>query len=137
RDEAHVNLIHLALEKEKQIATPPNLPEAKKACTKPSVFVKEFSTQRAPLMPYNDRVPADDNQRMDEHSDFKVASSSAGPSKPVVAKAKSPKPAATKKGISKPSMKKASTRQATAMVIEADDSTVVATPIAFLANVLQ
>ncbi|KAG5350442.1 hypothetical protein C0989_011037, partial [Termitomyces sp. Mn162] len=110
---------------------------AKKAHTKPSVFVEGFSTQRAPLMPYNDMVPAGDDQRMDEHPDFKAASSSARPSKPVAAKVKLSKPAAAKEGMSKPFTEKVNTRQSTAIVIEADDSMVVATPIAFLANVPQ
>ncbi|KAG5338614.1 hypothetical protein C0989_006813 [Termitomyces sp. Mn162] len=95
RDEAHADLFHSALGKEKQIATPPNPPEVKKAHTKPFVFVKGSSIQRALLMPYDDMVPADDDQRMDEHPDFKAALSSAGPSKPVAAKVKPPKPAAT------------------------------------------
>ncbi|KAG5335749.1 hypothetical protein C0989_000472 [Termitomyces sp. Mn162] len=137
RDEAHADLFHSALGKGKQIATPSNPPEAKKAHTEPSVFVKGSSTQRAPLVPYNNRVPASDDQRMDECPDFKVASSSVGPYKPVAAKIKLPKPSAGKEGMSKPSTKKASTRQATAMMIEADNSTVVATPIAFPANVPQ
>ncbi|KAG5339021.1 hypothetical protein C0989_005410 [Termitomyces sp. Mn162] len=85
RDEAHVDLFHLALGKGKQIKTPLSPPEVKKACTEPSVFVEGSLTQRAPLMPYNDIVPAGDDQRMDEHPDFKVALSSAGPSKPVAA----------------------------------------------------
>ncbi|KNZ80343.1 hypothetical protein J132_06324 [Termitomyces sp. J132] len=121
----------------KRVATPPNPPEAKKVCIDPSVFVKGSSTQRAPLMPYDDIVPASDDYRMDKHPDFKVASSSAGPSKPVAAKVKLPKPAVTKDGMSKPSMKKAGTRQSSAIVTEADNSTVVAMTIAFLANVSQ
>ncbi|KAG5337584.1 hypothetical protein C0989_009269 [Termitomyces sp. Mn162] len=137
RDEAHADIFLSALEKGKWIATLPNLPEAKKACTEPSVFVKGFLTQRAPLVPYNGRVPAGDDQRMDKCSDFKVASSLAGPSKLVVAKAKLPKPAATKEGMSKPSTKKAGTRQAAAMVTEADNSTVISMQIAFPANVFQ
>ncbi|KAG5351209.1 hypothetical protein C0989_007439 [Termitomyces sp. Mn162] len=137
RDEACVDLFCSALEKGKWIATPPNPPEAKKAHTKPSVFVEEFSTQRAPLILYDDIVPAGNNQSMDKHPDFKVALSSAGPSKPVVAKVKPPKPAATKEGMSKPSTKKAGTGQASAMVTKADDSTVITTPIALPANVPQ
>ncbi|KNZ74178.1 hypothetical protein J132_07612 [Termitomyces sp. J132] len=137
RDEAHADLFYAALGKGKQVATSPNSPEAKKACTKPSVFVEGSLTQRAPLMPYNDRVPASDDQRMDELPDFKVPLSSARPSKPVVAKVQLPKPAATKKRISKPSTKKAGTRQSAATVTEADNSTVVVTLIAFLANVPQ
>ncbi|KAG5334840.1 hypothetical protein C0989_002806 [Termitomyces sp. Mn162] len=137
RDEAHVNLFCAALGKGKWVATPPNPLEAKKACTEPSVIVKGFLTQRAPLMPYNDMVPAGDDQRMDKLPDFKVASSSARPSKPVAAKVKPPKPAATKEGISKPSTKKAGTGQSTATVTEADNSIVIATPIAFPANVHQ
>ncbi|KAG5335169.1 hypothetical protein C0989_002042 [Termitomyces sp. Mn162] len=68
----------VTLGKEKQIATPPNPPEAKKAYTEPSVFVKGSSTQRAPLVPYDDRVPAGDDQRMDKHPDFKAALSYKG-----------------------------------------------------------
>ncbi|KNZ81368.1 hypothetical protein J132_01061 [Termitomyces sp. J132] len=135
RDEACMDLFCLALRKGKQIATPSNPPEAKKACTKPSVFVKGSLTQRAPLVPYNDIVPAGDNQRMDKHLDFKAALSSAGPSKPVAAKVKLPKPVATKEGMSKPFTKKAGTGQSSAMVTEADDSMVITTPIAFPANV--
>ncbi|KAG5342443.1 hypothetical protein C0989_001507 [Termitomyces sp. Mn162] len=66
---------------------------------------------------------------------FKVASSSAGPSKPVVAQVKLPKPVVIKEGISRPSTKRAGTMQPAVMSTEADDSTVVATPIAFPANV--
>ncbi|KAG5340639.1 hypothetical protein C0989_000894 [Termitomyces sp. Mn162] len=88
-------------------------------------------------MPYDDMVPAGDDQRMDELPDFKAALSSAGPSKPVAAKAKLPKPVATKEGTSKSSTKKAGTRQSAAIVTEADNSTVIATPIAFLVNVPQ
>ncbi|KAG5335209.1 hypothetical protein C0989_001860 [Termitomyces sp. Mn162] len=61
RDEAHADLFHLAFGKGKQEATPPNSLEAKKACTKPSVFVEGSSIQRAPLVPYNDMVPAGDD----------------------------------------------------------------------------
>ncbi|KNZ77452.1 hypothetical protein J132_05410 [Termitomyces sp. J132] len=98
RDEAHADIFLSALEKGKWIATLPNLPEAKKACTEPSVFVKGFLTQRAPLVPYNGRVPAGDDQRMDKCSDFKVASSLAGPSKLVVAKAKAAKTSSNQGG---------------------------------------
>ncbi|KAG5735354.1 hypothetical protein E4T56_gene12823 [Termitomyces sp. T112] len=85
----------------------------------------------------NDMVPAGDDQGMDELSDFKAASSSARPSKPVVAQVKPSKPVATKEGTSKPSTKKAGTKQSTAMVTEADNSMVIATPIAFPAHVPQ
>ncbi|KAG5338555.1 hypothetical protein C0989_007059 [Termitomyces sp. Mn162] len=135
RDEACTDFFYSVLGKEKWVATPPNPPEAKKAHTEPSVFFKGSSTQRAPLVPYNDMVPAGDDQRMDECSDFKAALSSAGLSKPVVAKVKPPKPVATKERISKPSTKKAGTGQSSVMVTEADDSLVITTPIAFLANV--
>ncbi|KAG5337513.1 hypothetical protein C0989_009438 [Termitomyces sp. Mn162] len=61
RDEAHMDLFHSALGNKKWVVTPPNSPEAKKACTKPSVFVKESLIQRAPLVPYNDMMPAGDD----------------------------------------------------------------------------
>ncbi|KAG5716348.1 hypothetical protein E4T56_gene8682 [Termitomyces sp. T112] len=137
RDEAHADLFHSVLGKGKHVATPPNLLEAKKPCTEPSVFLEGSLTQRAPLMPYDDMVPAGDDQRMDEHPDFKAASSSTEPSKPVAAQVKPPKPVATKKGPSKPSTKGAGTEKPAAMVTEADDSTVVTTPISFPANVPQ
>ncbi|KAG5732776.1 hypothetical protein E4T56_gene2844 [Termitomyces sp. T112] len=126
-----------ALEKGKHVATPSNPPEAKKACTEPSVFVEGSSTQRAPLVPYDDVVPAGDDRRMDKHPDFKVASSTAGPLKPMAAQAKQPKPAATNEGTSRPSTKRAGTVQPAIMSTEADNSMVIATPIAFLANVPQ
>ncbi|KAG5352027.1 hypothetical protein C0989_004170 [Termitomyces sp. Mn162] len=84
-DKAWVDLFHSALGKGKHVASSPNPPEAKKACTEPSVFVKESLTQRAPLMPFDDIVPASDDQVIDEHPDFKAALSFAGPSKSVVA----------------------------------------------------
>ncbi|KAG5352723.1 hypothetical protein C0989_000768, partial [Termitomyces sp. Mn162] len=62
---------------------------------------------------------------------------SARPSKPVAAKLKLPKPAATKEGTSKPSTKKAGTGQSAAILTESDDSIVIATLIAFPANVSQ
>ncbi|KAG5733794.1 hypothetical protein E4T56_gene8177 [Termitomyces sp. T112] len=133
QDEVHADLFHSALGKGKHVATPPNPPEAKKAHMKPSVFVEESSTQRAPLMPYDDMVPAGDDQRMNKHPDFKATSSFARPSKPVVAQVKLPKLAATKEGTSKPSTKRAGTGQLAATVIEADNSMV----IAFPANVPQ
>ncbi|KAG5335701.1 hypothetical protein C0989_000613 [Termitomyces sp. Mn162] len=52
RDKTQTDLFHSALGKEKCVAFPPELLEAKKACTKPSVFVEGFSTQRAPPVPY-------------------------------------------------------------------------------------
>ncbi|KAG5338033.1 hypothetical protein C0989_008365 [Termitomyces sp. Mn162] len=61
RDEAHTDLFCLALGKEKCIATPPNPPEAKKVHTEPSMFVEGSSTQRAPLVPYDDMVPTGDD----------------------------------------------------------------------------
>ncbi|KAG5334149.1 hypothetical protein C0989_004290 [Termitomyces sp. Mn162] len=137
RDKACADLFHAVFRKGKRIATPPNSPEVKKTCTKPSVFGEGFSTQMAPLVPYDDIIPAGNDQRTDKCPDFKAALSSAGPSKPVAAKVKLPKPAATKKGTSKPSTKKAGTGQSSAMVIEADNSMVVTTTIAFLANVPQ
>ncbi|KAG5352724.1 hypothetical protein C0989_000769 [Termitomyces sp. Mn162] len=58
RNEAPADLFCSVLEKGKQIATPPNPLEAKKACTEPSVFVKGSLIQRALLMPYDDIVLA-------------------------------------------------------------------------------
>ncbi|KAG5351552.1 hypothetical protein C0989_005993 [Termitomyces sp. Mn162] len=87
-------------------------------------------------MPYN-VVPASNDQRMDEHPDFKAVSSTAGLSKPVAAQVKLPKPAATREGSSRPSIKWAGTAKPAIVSIEADNSIVVATPIAFLANFLQ
>ncbi|KNZ73985.1 hypothetical protein J132_08879 [Termitomyces sp. J132] len=137
RDEAHADLFQSALEKGKHVASPPNPPEAKKACTKPSVFVKGSSTQRALLMPHDDVVPAGDDQKMDEHPDFKEASSTAGPSKPVAALVRPPKPAAISERSSKPSTKWAGTVKPAVVPAEADNSVVIVTPIAFVANVLQ
>ncbi|KAG5335794.1 hypothetical protein C0989_000304 [Termitomyces sp. Mn162] len=88
-------------------------------------------------MPYNDVVPASDDQRMDEHSDFKAASSSAELSKSVVAQAKLPKPAAIKEGTSRPSTKQAGTTKPAVASTEADDCIVITIPIAFPANVPQ
>ncbi|KAG5352397.1 hypothetical protein C0989_002486 [Termitomyces sp. Mn162] len=93
--------------------------------------------QRAPLMLYNNMVPASDDQSMDKCPDLKVALSFAGLSKPVVAQVKPPKPATMKKGTSRPSTKRAGTVQPAIASTEADNSIVVATPIAFLANVSQ
>ncbi|KAG5727754.1 hypothetical protein E4T56_gene20812 [Termitomyces sp. T112] len=135
RDEACTDLFCLALGKEKWVATTPDPLEAKKACTEPSVFVKRSLTQRAPIMPYNNMVPASNNQKIDKHPDFKMALSSAGPSKLVAAKVKLPKLVATKERMSKPSTKKAGTGQSSAIVTEADNSMVIATPIAFLTNI--
>ncbi|KAG5350694.1 hypothetical protein C0989_009674 [Termitomyces sp. Mn162] len=125
-----MNLSCLALEKEKQVAFPPQLLEAKKACTEPSVFVKSSSTQRAPLVPYNDDVPASDDQRMDKHPDFKVSLSTAGSSKPAAAKAEPLKPVVTKAGLSRSATAKAST-------VKPANPVVIATLVAFPANVPQ
>ncbi|KAG5348999.1 hypothetical protein C0989_006643 [Termitomyces sp. Mn162] len=59
------------------------------------------------------------------------------PSKPVAAQVKLPKPAATKEGAVKPSIKWASTTKPAVMSTEADNSMVVAILIAFPANVPQ
>ncbi|KAG5350630.1 hypothetical protein C0989_010027 [Termitomyces sp. Mn162] len=82
-------------------------------------------------------MPANNDQGMDEHPDFKVASSTAGPLKPVAAPMKLPKPAVTREGSSRPSTKQAGTTKPAVASTEADDSIVITTPIAFLANVLQ
>ncbi|KNZ81365.1 hypothetical protein J132_01058 [Termitomyces sp. J132] len=74
---------------------------------------------------------------MDEHSDFKTALSSAGPLKPVVAQVKLLMPAAIKEGTSRPSTKQAGTTKPAIALTEADNSMVVTTPIAFLANIPQ
>ncbi|KAG5348497.1 hypothetical protein C0989_010368, partial [Termitomyces sp. Mn162] len=125
------------LEKEKHVAILPNPLEAKKACAEPSVFVEGSSTQRAPLMPSNDMVPASDDQRMDECPNFKAASSTARPSKLVAAYVKPLKLAVMKKETSRPSVKRAGPVQPAVMSKEADNSIVVAIMIAFSANVLQ
>ncbi|KAG5351151.1 hypothetical protein C0989_007721 [Termitomyces sp. Mn162] len=83
RDKAHSDLFCSALGKGKQVVSPPHLPEPKKACTKPSVFVKGSLTQRAPLVPYNDQVPASEDQLMDVCPDFGVPTAMAGPSRPA------------------------------------------------------
>ncbi|KAG5715727.1 hypothetical protein E4T56_gene508 [Termitomyces sp. T112] len=137
RDEAWADLFQSVLGKGKCVACLPNPPEAKKACTEPSVFVEESSTQRAPLVPHNDVVPAGDDQKMDEHPDFKAALFSAGPSKPVAAQAKPLKPAAIKEGTLRPSTKQASITKPAVASTEADDSMVIATLIAFPANIPQ
>ncbi|KAG5351897.1 hypothetical protein C0989_004618 [Termitomyces sp. Mn162] len=59
RNKAQTDLFHSAL-KRKQVASPLQPPEAKKACMEPSVFVKGSSTQRAPLVPYDNDVLAGD-----------------------------------------------------------------------------
>ncbi|KAG5716193.1 hypothetical protein E4T56_gene10758 [Termitomyces sp. T112] len=130
------DLFHSALEKGKQVATPPQPPEAKKACMEPSVFVKGSSTQRAPPVPYNDDVPASNDQRMDKHPDFKASLSTAGPSKLAAAKARPPKPAAAKAGPSRSATAKAGTVKPAITSVVADHPVVIATPIAFPANVL-
>ncbi|KAG5338732.1 hypothetical protein C0989_006396 [Termitomyces sp. Mn162] len=107
RDEAQMDLFHSASGKEKHVASPPQLPEAKKAHTKPSLFVKGSSTQRALPVPYDDDVPASDDQRMDEHPDFMVPLPVAGPSNPVTAKDRPPKPAVAKAELSRSTMTKA------------------------------
>ncbi|KAG5351550.1 hypothetical protein C0989_005991 [Termitomyces sp. Mn162] len=137
RDEAQVDLFHSALIKGKHVASPSDLLEAKKACTEPSVFVKESSTQKAPLMPYNDVVPVGDGQKMDEHPNFMVALPTAGPSKPVVVQVKLLKPAVTKEGTSRPSTKQAGTVKPAIVSTGGDNSMVIAIPIAFLVNVPQ
>ncbi|KAG5350373.1 hypothetical protein C0989_011313 [Termitomyces sp. Mn162] len=133
RDE---DLFQLTLGKGKCVASLPDPPEAKKACTEPSVFVEGFSTQRALLVPYDDVVPASDDQMMNKHLDFKVALSTAGLSKPVAAPIRLPKPAMIRKRSSKPFTEQASTAKPAIVPVEADNSVVVATLIAFPANVL-
>ncbi|KAG5332542.1 hypothetical protein C0989_006973, partial [Termitomyces sp. Mn162] len=137
RDEAQTDFFHLVLEKGKLHASPSQLPEVKKACTEPSVFVKESSTQRAPPVPYGNDVPAGNDQRMDEHPDLKASLSTTGPSSPVAAKARLPNPAADNAGLSRSTTTKAGTAKPAVTPVVADDLVVVATPIAFPANVPQ
>ncbi|KAG5338616.1 hypothetical protein C0989_006815 [Termitomyces sp. Mn162] len=114
KDEAHLDLFHSALGKEQGVAFPPQVPKAKRACTKSSVSVKGFSTQRAPLVPYNDQIPTGEDQLMDVHPDFGVSTATAVSSKPATAKA----------GFIEPAM---STNVA-------DNPVVVATLVSLLAN---
>ncbi|KNZ73142.1 hypothetical protein J132_00977 [Termitomyces sp. J132] len=88
-------------------------------------------------MPYDNIVPAGDDQVMDKHPDFKVALSSAGPSKSVAAQVKLSKLAATKEGVVKSFTKWAGTAKPAVVLIEADNFVVIATLIAFPVNVLQ
>ncbi|KAG5719719.1 hypothetical protein E4T56_gene18511 [Termitomyces sp. T112] len=131
---AQTDLFHSALGKEKQVASPLQLPEAKKACTEPSVFVGGSSIQRAPFVPYDDDLPAGDDQRMDKHPDFKASLPIAGLSSPAMAKARLPKPAAAKAGPSRSTTTKANSVKPAITPIVADDPVVVATLIAFPVN---
>ncbi|KNZ76630.1 hypothetical protein J132_09375 [Termitomyces sp. J132] len=121
----------------KQVTFPPQPPEAKKAHTEPSVFVKGSLTQRVPLLPYDDDMPASDDWRMDEYPDFEMSPSTAGPLKLAVAKAGPPKPAAAKAGLSRPATVKAGSAKPATTLLVAANSMVIATPIVFLANVPQ
>ncbi|KAG5341914.1 hypothetical protein C0989_007075 [Termitomyces sp. Mn162] len=76
-DEAQLDLFRSALGKGKHVASPPQIPEAKKACTKPSVFVKGSSAQRVPLAPYDNQVPAGEDWLMNMCPDFGVPQSTA------------------------------------------------------------
>ncbi|KNZ71492.1 hypothetical protein J132_09585 [Termitomyces sp. J132] len=125
-----------ALGKGKCVASPPQLPEAKKAHTKPSVFVEGSSTQRALPMPYNDDVPAVNDQRMDKHPDFRVPLPVAGPLTPSAAKARLPKPAVAKAGPSRSATAKAGTMKLAINPVVADDPVVIAIPIGFPVNML-
>ncbi|KAG5717162.1 hypothetical protein E4T56_gene10092 [Termitomyces sp. T112] len=131
---AQMDLFHSTLEKEKHVASPPQLPEAKKAHTEPSVFVKGSLTQRAPPVPYDDDVPAGDDQRMDECPDLKVLLPIAGPSSPAAAKARPPKLAVAKAGPSRSTTLKAGTAKPAVTPVVADNPVIVATLIVFPAN---
>ncbi|KAG5735102.1 hypothetical protein E4T56_gene20496 [Termitomyces sp. T112] len=121
RDEAQTDLFHSALGKGKQVVSPPQLPEAKKALIEPFVFVEGFLTQRASPVPYDNDVPAGDNQRMDKHPDFKVSLPITGPASPVVAKARPLKPAAAKVGLSRSTTTKAGTAKPAITPVVADN----------------
>ncbi|KAH0591485.1 hypothetical protein H2248_001551 [Termitomyces sp. 'cryptogamus'] len=131
-----MDLFCSALGKGKCVASPPQLPEAKKAHTKPSVFVEGSSTQRALPMPYNDDVPAVNDQRMDKHPDFRVPLPVAGPLTPSAAKARLPKPAVAKAGPSRSATAKAGTMKLAINPVVADDPVVIAIPIGFPVNML-
>ncbi|KAG5335808.1 hypothetical protein C0989_000259 [Termitomyces sp. Mn162] len=127
----------MTLGKRKHVASPPQLPEVKKAHIKPSVFVKGSSTQRALPVPYADDVPAGDDQRMDKHPDFMVPSPAAGPLNPAVAKARLPKPALAKAGLSRSTMTKAGNAKPAVTPVVAGNPVVVTTPITFPVNMPQ
>ncbi|KNZ72594.1 hypothetical protein J132_02595 [Termitomyces sp. J132] len=89
------------------------------------------------LVPYDDDVPASNDQRMDKHLDFKASLSTAGLLKPAMAKAGPPKPTVAKTGPSwSTTANTGSTKPATTPVV-ADNPVVVTTPVAFPVNVLE
>ncbi|KNZ74943.1 hypothetical protein J132_05844 [Termitomyces sp. J132] len=105
--------------------------------------IQESLTQRALLVPYDDDVPTSDDKRMDKHPDFKASLSIAGLSTSVAAKAGLPKLAVAKAGPSGSTTAKAGPSRSTtakagsAKLVVAANPVVVATLIAFPANVLQ
>ncbi|KAG5719738.1 hypothetical protein E4T56_gene18556 [Termitomyces sp. T112] len=105
---------------------PPQLPKAKKAHTKPSVFFEGALTQRAPLVPYDD-IPAGDDQLMEKHPDFRMPQFTAGSSRLAPAKA----------GLSRPATAKAGSTEPATIKVQADNSAVLTTPLAFSTNVPQ
>ncbi|KAG5338968.1 hypothetical protein C0989_005467 [Termitomyces sp. Mn162] len=85
-------------------------------------------------VPYDDDVSAGDDQMMDKHPDFMVPSPVAGPSNPAVAKARLLELAMAKAGPSRSATTKAGNAKPAITPVVADNPVVLATPIAFLAN---
>ncbi|KAG5330271.1 hypothetical protein C0989_009029, partial [Termitomyces sp. Mn162] len=92
---------------------------------------------KAQLVPYDDDVPAGDDQRMDKHPDYKVFLSTARPLKQVVAKAGPLKLVAVEAGPSRSATAKAGTVKPATTSVVAANPMVVATPVAFSPNVPQ